>query len=69
MTEVKFTKADKGSGIVVTTEDVQESKMDQTLMNKDMFKIDETPNNNHLTECSTSYELQILLFYGHVSEA
>lgn len=51
------------------TKDDYKPKMNQVLMNKDKFKIDETADNNRLTECSVSYKLQILLLHGYISES
>lgn len=69
MIELKFLKHDKGPGVVIMTKDVYKSKMNQILMNKDKFHREETPDNNHFTECPICRKLQILLLHGHISEA
>lgn len=69
MTGLKFFKPGKCSGLILTTKDVYKSEMNRALINKDKFKMDKTPDNNQLTECSISRKLQILFLQNYVSEA
>ena len=69
MLELKFLKPDKGSGVVIMTKDEYTDKMNQILMDETKFKLDNTPDNNTLTEGLITRKLQILLLHGYILEA
>lgn len=51
------------------TKDEYKCKINEILINKDKFKLDEASDSNYFTECSICPKLQILLLHSHISEA
>ncbi|VDP80938.1 unnamed protein product [Echinostoma caproni] len=69
MSELKFLKPDKGSGVVIMTKESYKEKMNRILSDDSKFKADKTPDNGTLTEKMITRKLQILLLHGYIAEA